>query len=93
MSAKKQVSQPVDLQKILGRFIQLANNIKDEGTPVEAVSAALMLASCTYATYAGAGNEGYLEEGGVNKVAEVYKQNLASLQKAKKHRFNPQTKN
>ncbi len=92
MSASKPVSQPVDLQQLLGRFIQLANSIKDEGTPVEAVNTALMLASCTYATYVGAGNEGYLKEGGVNKIAEVYKQNLASLQKAKKNRFNPQGK-
>ncbi len=80
------------LQQALSRFINLANELKDEGKPVEMISAALMLASCTYATYAGAGNEGYLKEGGVNKIAEVYKQNLASLQKAKKNQFNPQGK-
>ncbi|MFA5628464.1 MAG: hypothetical protein WC965_13470 [Thiohalomonadaceae bacterium] len=92
MSASKQVGQPVDLQPILDRFIELANDIKDEGIPIEMVNAGLMLASCTYATYIGAGNEGYLKEAGVNKVAEVYKKNLAGVQKIKKNQLNPQEK-
>ena len=81
-----------ELQQVLGRFISLANELKDEGKSVEMINAALILASCTYATYTSAGNEGYLKEAGVSKVAEVYKQNLASLQKAKKIQFNPQGK-
>lgn len=80
------------LQQVLGRFISLANELKDEGKPVDMINAALMLASCTYATFTSAGNEGYLKQGGVNKITAIYRQNLASLQKAKKNQFNPKGK-
>jgi hypothetical protein len=78
------------LQQVLGRFINLANELKEEGKPVEMINAGLILASCTYATYTAAGNEGYLKEDGVKKISEVYRQNLTSLQTAKKNQFNPQ---
>jgi hypothetical protein len=80
------------LQQVLGRFVNLANELKEEGKPVEMINAALILASCTYATYTAAGNEGYLKEDGVKKISEVYRQNLASLQTAKKNQFNPKGK-
>ena len=82
----------MNLQELLERFVKLANEIKDEGKPVEMINAALMLASCTYATFVAAGNEGYLKEGGVNKITSHYRQNLISLQKAKKAQFNPEGK-
>jgi hypothetical protein len=92
MSKVKEASQPADLQQLLGKFIELANSMKEEGKSVEAINAALILASCTYATYTAAGNEGYLKEDGVKKISEVYRQNLTSLQTAKKNQFNPQGK-
>jgi hypothetical protein len=82
----------VEVQQLLERFIKLANDIKDEGKPAEMINAALILASCTYATYVAAGNEGYLKEGGVNKMTSIYRKNLASLQHAKKRQFNPDGK-
>jgi hypothetical protein len=82
----------INLQQVLDRFIKLANELKDEGKPVDMVNAALMLASCTYATFTAAGNGGYLKEGGINKITSLYRQNLVSLQKAKKAQFNPEGK-
>lgn len=66
------------------RFIELANQIKDEGNSIELVSAGLMTASGVYATYVAAGNDGGLNDSGVDKVANVYRANLMSIQKSKK---------
>jgi len=82
-----------ELERLLKRFIVLANEMQGEGNSIELVNAALMMASCTYATYAAAGNDGYLEEGGVNKVAAVFKRNLSCLQQLKKSQLNPEAKN
>ncbi len=79
-------------EQILGlidKFITLANQLKDEGNDVEIVNASLMLASGTFATYLAAGNEGYLKEDGIRKVAEGYKHNLTLLQDIKKAQYNP----
>jgi hypothetical protein len=70
--------------KLAERFIDLANEMKDAGHPIERVSAAMMLASGTYATYVAAGNDGYLKSGGVDKVVAAYRKNLLSLQAFKK---------
>ena len=66
------------------RFIDLANEMKSEGMDIQLVSAALMTASGIYATYTGAGNEGALHESGINKVVDMYRQNLEFIQKRKK---------
>lgn len=66
------------------RFIDLANAMKDEGTPVNVVSWALMSASGIYATYSVAGNSGGLNPSGVDKVAEAYRKNLGNIQSWKK---------
>ena len=71
------------------RFITLANQMKDEGKPIQMVNASLMSASGIYATYTTAGDEGGLTESGVEKVVAVYKQNLESVQKIKKMQSNP----
>ena len=71
------------------RFITLANQMKDEGKPIQMVNASLMSASSIYATYTAAGDEGGLTESGVEKVAAVYKQNLESVQEIKKMQSNP----
>lgn len=66
------------------RFIDLANEMKDEGVPVNIVSWSLMTASGIYATYSVAGNQGGLNPAGIDKVSEAYKTNLANIQQLKK---------
>ena len=66
-----------------GRFIALANEMKNEGKDQQMVNAALMSASGIYATYTAAGNEGGLTPSGVDKVVSVYKVNLENVQKLK----------
>ncbi len=66
------------------RFIELANEMKDEGFEVTLVSAALMSASGIYATYSVAGNTGGLMPKGIDKVVNAYRRNLEQLQKIKK---------
>ena len=66
------------------RFIELANQMKNEGLSVELISAALMSASGVYATYTAAGNEGALKDSGVDKVTEAYRRSLEQVQAARK---------
>ncbi len=66
-------------------FIELANKmVNDRGFDSKLVSAALMAASGVYATFIAAGNQGFLAPGGVDKVTEMYKNNLAYIQNRKK---------
>jgi len=65
-------------------FIDLANKLaKEEGQDVKIVSAALMAASGIYATFIAAGNNGFLAPSGVDKIAQMYKNNLGYVQKRK----------
>jgi Protein of unknown function (DUF3144) len=66
------------------RFIELANQLKDEKIDPVLVSGALMTASGVYATYVAAGNQGALEPSGVDKVVAVYRRTLEHHQKVKK---------
>ncbi|MCV6613927.1 MAG: DUF3144 domain-containing protein [Cellvibrionaceae bacterium] len=79
---------PDDKREIHSRytnqFIELANKLKDEGGEIEIISAALMSASGIYATYTTSGNEGYLHPSGIDKVTQVYKNNLTFIQNLKK---------
>ncbi len=71
--------------KATDEFVQLANRMANEqGLDIKMVSAALMAASGVYATFMAAGNQGFLAPGGVDRVAEVYKRNLAYIQDRKK---------
>jgi hypothetical protein len=79
----KQATQP-QVTDVSTRIIALANQIKDEGVDVKLISSALMQASAIYATYAAAGNAGYLQESGVQKVADAYRNGLAALQEIKR---------
>lgn len=65
------------------RFIDLANDMKNQGMDTRLVSAALMSASGIYATYTAAGNEGFLQDTGIEKVAAIYKRNLNYIQQRK----------
>lgn len=75
----------------MGEFIQLANTlVNDKGFDMKLVSAALMGASGVYATFTAAGNQGFLAPGGVDRVADMYKKNLAYIQKRKKEELESQ---
>ncbi|MFO7763762.1 MAG: DUF3144 domain-containing protein [Wenzhouxiangellaceae bacterium] len=65
-------------------FIDLANKLaKEEDQDVKVVSAALMAASGIYATFITAGNNGFLAPSGVDKIADMYKNNLGYIQERK----------
>ena len=72
------------------KFIDLANELKDEGYEPQLISAALMSASGIYATYVSAGNEGGLQPSGVDKVVMMYRRNLEHIQEAKKAQIEDQ---
>ncbi|WP_456376843.1 DUF3144 domain-containing protein [Thiolapillus sp.] len=86
-------NQDEQILAMIDQFVEVANRLKDEGNNTDLVNAAFMLASGTYATYLAAGNEGYLKEDGVRKVAGAYKHNLELLQRLKKAQYNPDGKN
>jgi len=77
--------------KATERFIKLANKMaNDEGQDIKMISAALMAASGVYATFMAAGNQGFLAPGGVERVAEVFKNNLNYIQSRKKQELEAQ---
>ena len=74
-------------QACTARFIELANTMAEEGIASPVVSAGLMSASSVYATYIVAGNEGGLNESGVDKVTAAYRLQLEQVQKVKKEQY------
>ncbi len=66
------------------KFIELANELKNEGYEGQLVSAALMSASGIYTTFITAGNAGGLQPSGVDKVVMMYRRNLEHIQERKK---------
>ena len=73
------------------KFIELANQLKDEKIDTKMVSGALMTASAVYATFIAAGNKGPLLPSGVDKVANLYRQTLEHHQKTKRAQIEAQT--
>ena len=71
-------------QVCLNRFIELANQLKGEGTPTEVVSAAMMSASAVYGTFVVTGNTGGLTDSGVDKLVAGYKQHVERVQQMRK---------
>ena len=53
------MSGPQTQQEAINAFINLANEMKDNGASIQFVSTALMRACAVYATYVVAGNEGH----------------------------------
>ena len=70
-------------QEAINAFIDLANEMKNDGASAQFVLAALMRASAVYATYVVAGNKGALRESGIVKMKELFAKELAVIQKAK----------
>ncbi|MEE8340221.1 MAG: DUF3144 domain-containing protein [Xanthomonadales bacterium] len=75
------------------KFVELANKLKNEGIDSAMVSGSLMTASCIYATYVAAGNNGALESSGIDKVLQVYRRTLEHHQVVKKAQIQEQAKN
>ena len=75
------------------KFIELANQLKDEKVDPALVSGALMTASGVYATYVAAGNQGVLQPSGVDKVVAMYRRTLEHHQKAMKTHLQAQKSN
>ncbi len=74
---------PASQQEAIDAFITLANDMKNDGASVQFVSTALMRACAIYATFVVAGNEGALRESGVDKLKQIFAQELSKVQKAK----------
>ena len=66
------------------RFITLANELKDDGTPVHVVSWSMLTAAAVYATYSVAGNTGGLNPSGVDKVVDSFRDCMNQVQDARK---------
>lgn len=74
---------PKTQQEAINAFIKLANEMKDNGSSIQFVSTALMRACAVYSTYVIAGNQGALKQSGVDKLSEIFAQELDVIRKAK----------
>ena len=74
---------PQTPQEAINAFISLANEMKNDGASIQFVSTALMRACAVYATYVVAGNDGALKKSGIQKLSEVFAQELNVIQEAK----------
>ena len=77
------MSAPETQQDAIQAFIDLANEMKNEGTSIALISTALMRACAVYSTYAVTGNQGALRDSGIEKLQKVFGEQLAVVQKAK----------
>ena len=75
------------------KFIELANKLKKEDIDIVMVSGSLMTASCIYATYVAAGNNGALESSGIDKVVQIYRRTLEHHQVVKKAQLQERADN
>lgn len=67
----------------VNRFIELANTMTNDGASRAVVSSGLMTACAVYATYIVTGNEGALRESGIEKITNLFKEELSQVQHAK----------
>ena len=74
------------------KFIKLANELKNKDIENVMVSGSLMTASCIYATYVAAGNNGVLDSSGVDQVVQLYRRTLEHHQLFKKAQVQEQAK-
>ena len=77
------MSAPSSQQDAINAFINVANEMKNDGASINFVSTALMRACAVYSTYVVAGNDGALRESGVVKLKELFAQELDVIQRAK----------
>lgn len=74
---------PATQQEAIQQFIDLANSMKDEGASIQAVSTALMRACAVYSTYVVTGNDGALKPSGIEKMQQLFGEELTAIQEAK----------
>ncbi len=79
-----------DHQASTEKFIALANEMTQGGVPADLVSHALMTASGLFTTYTVAGNDGGLNDSGVEKVVERFRGVLQHIQQVKQAQFGKQ---
>lgn len=84
------MSQAEQHRYCTNKFIELANQLKNENIDSTLVSGALMTASGIYATYVAAGNMGALEPSGVDKVVDLYRRTLEHHQQVKRAQLEAQ---
>jgi hypothetical protein len=58
--------------------------MKKEQNSASEVNTAMLFATCIFSTFSAAGNEGYLEQDGIDALSEIYRQNLTRVQEFKK---------
>lgn len=73
-----------DYLKLVDRFITLANEMKNEGTDINVIANAILESSGIYVTYVSAGNDGYLQPSGVDKLVDAFRQVLTRVQDNRK---------
>ncbi len=81
MSNEEQLKQH---DQAVNQLIGLANQLKDNGGDIRIISAAMLTAAGIYATYAEAGPQGFLQDDGVNKLSDRFRQQLDFIQQRKK---------
>ena len=77
------MSGPESQQHAINAFIELANEMKNDGASIQFVSTAIMRACAVYSTYVVAGNDGALRESGIDKLKQLFAQELDVIQRAK----------
>ena len=78
------MSGPESQQHAINAFIELANEMKNDGASIQFVSTALMRACAVYSTYVVAGNQGALKESGIEKLKLLFASDLDTIQRAKR---------
>ena len=74
---------PTTQQDAIKAFIDLANDMKNEGATVQFISTALMRACAVYSTYVVAGNEGALRKSGIEKLKTLFAGEVDAIQRFK----------
>jgi hypothetical protein len=83
ITGRKHVGDRESHNECTNKFVEIANELKDQGHDPQLISAALMAASGIYATFITAGNTGGLQPSGVDKVVMMYRRNLEYIQEQK----------
>lgn len=77
----------------LNRFVEVANELKDQGTGVGVIAAAMLSATSVYNTYVHAGNTGFLQPAGIDKVTDEFRRHLQLVQDQKRKDLEAQGHN
>lgn len=76
-------------QDAMNRFIDLANQMHEEGIQRNLVGAALLTAAGVYSSFVVGGNSGGLNASGIEKLTTMFKRELERVEAAKQSRTPP----